>query len=52
MGGLSQMEQMWCHEHRMAQNISHLKKLIFEGFQTHTQKIKLIAETAQDNCSI
>jgi hypothetical protein len=47
MGGLSHMEQVWCHEQNMAQNISHLKKMIFEGFQTHPQKMKLITETAK-----
>jgi hypothetical protein len=47
LGGTSYMEQVWCHEQNMAQNISHLNHLIFEGFKTHTQEMKLITETAQ-----
>jgi hypothetical protein len=41
------MEQVWCHEQNMAQHISHLNHLIFEGFQTHQKKMKLITETAK-----
>jgi hypothetical protein len=41
------MEQVPSHEQGMAQNISHPKHLIFEGSQTHTQKMELITENAK-----
>jgi hypothetical protein len=41
------MEQVWCHEQKMAQNISHLNHLIFVGLKSHTQEMKLTTETAQ-----
>jgi hypothetical protein len=47
MGGLSHMEQVPSHEQDIAQNISHPKHLIFEGSQTHPQKMKLITEIAK-----
>jgi hypothetical protein len=47
--GISYMEQVWCHEQNMAQNISHLNHLISERLTTHTQEMKLITETAQKN---
>jgi hypothetical protein len=47
MGGLSHVEQVWCHMQNMSQNISHLTHLIFEGFQTHPQKMKFITDTTQ-----
>jgi hypothetical protein len=49
VGGIFYMEQVWCHEQNMAQNISHLNHLIFERLTTHTQEMKLITETAQKN---
>jgi hypothetical protein len=52
MGGLSHVEQVWCHEQNMSQDIGYLTHLIFEGFQTYPQIMKLIIDTAKKYCFI
>jgi hypothetical protein len=47
MGGLSHVEQVRCHEQNMSQDINYLTHLIFEGFQTHPQIMKLITDTTK-----
>jgi uncharacterized membrane protein len=44
---LSHVEQVQFHEQNISQNIIHLTHLIFEGFQTYSQKKKFIKDTAK-----